>query len=80
MIVFEKIKWKNFLSTGQQGIEIDLNKDATGDVMITGAVGQVNTTNIADGAVTAAKLNSAVSLVLYNSSGVALKTLYGAGA
>jgi hypothetical protein len=54
--------------------------DATGDVMITGAVGQVNTTNIADGAVTAAKLNSAVSLVLYNSSGVALKTLYGAGA
>ena len=29
MIVFEKIKWKNFLSTGQQGIEIDLNKDAT---------------------------------------------------
>ena len=29
MIVFEKIKWKNFLSTGQQGIEIDLNKDET---------------------------------------------------
>ena len=29
MIVFEKIKWKNFLSTGQQGIEIDLNKDPT---------------------------------------------------
>lgn len=54
--------------------------DATGDVMITGAVGQVNTSNLADGAVTAAKLNSSVSLVLYNSSGVALKTLYGAGA
>ena len=29
MIVFEKIKWKNFLSTGQQGIEVELNKDNT---------------------------------------------------
>ena len=54
--------------------------DATGDVMITGATGQVGTTNLADGAVTAAKLNNSTSLVLYNSSGVALKTLYGAGA
>ena len=27
MIVFEKIRWKNFLSTGQQGIEVNLNKD-----------------------------------------------------
>ena len=29
MIVFEKIRWKNFLSTGQQGIEVSLNKDPT---------------------------------------------------
>ena len=29
MIVFENIKWKNFLSTGQQGIEVSLNKDPT---------------------------------------------------
>ena len=29
MIVFEKIKWKNFLSTGNQGIEVALNKDTT---------------------------------------------------
>ena len=29
MIVFENIKWKNFLSTGQQGIEVNLNKDPT---------------------------------------------------
>ena len=29
MIVFENIKWKNFLSTGQQGIEVELNKDNT---------------------------------------------------
>ena len=48
--------------------------------MLTGATGQVGTSNLADGSVTAAKLNSSVSLVLYNSSGVALKTLYGAGA
>ena len=54
--------------------------DAGGDVMLTGATGQVGTSNLADGSVTAAKLNSSVSLVLYNSSGVALKTLYGAGA
>ena len=54
--------------------------DAGGDVMLTGATGQVGTANVADGAITAAKLNSSVSLVLYNSSGVALKTLYGAGA
>ena len=54
--------------------------DAGGEVMLTGATGQVGTANVADGAITAAKLNSSVSLVLYNSSGVALKTLYGAGA
>ena len=27
MILFEKIRWKNFLSTGNQYIEITLNKD-----------------------------------------------------
>ena len=27
MILFEKIRWKNFLSTGNQYIEINLNKD-----------------------------------------------------
>jgi len=29
MIVFEKIRWKNFLSTGNQYTEITLNKDST---------------------------------------------------
>ena len=29
MIVFKKIKWKNFLSTGNQFINIDLNKSAS---------------------------------------------------
>jgi len=29
MIVFEKIRWKNFLSTGNKFTEIDLNKDQT---------------------------------------------------
>ena len=27
MILFEKIRWKNFLSTGNQYIEIDLKKN-----------------------------------------------------
>ena len=54
--------------------------DAGGDVMLTGATGQISNTNIADNTITSAKFNNAVSLVLYNSSGVALKTLYGAGA
>jgi len=53
--------------------------DAGGDIMLTGATGQVSNTNIADNTITSAKFNNAVSLVLYNSSGVALKTLYGAG-
>ena len=54
--------------------------DAGGDLMLTGGVGQVGNTNIADNTITSAKFNNAVSLVLYNSSGVALKTLFGAGA
>ena len=53
--------------------------DAGGDLMLTGGVGQVGNTNIADNTITSAKFNSAVSLILYNSSGVALKTLFGAG-
>ena len=54
--------------------------DATGTVLLTGSTGQVGTAMLTDGAVTSAKLNNVVSLVLYNSAGVALKTLYGAGA
>ena len=29
MIVFKKIRWKNFLSTGNQFIEVDLNQTQT---------------------------------------------------
>ena len=29
MIIFKKIKWKNFLSTGNTPIEVDLNKSQT---------------------------------------------------
>ena len=36
--------------------------------------------SIAAGGVTSTQLNSAVSLIIYNSAGTALKTLYGAGA
>ena len=36
-------------------------------------------TTIAAGVVNAAKLTSAVTLIIYNSAGTAVKTLYGAG-
>jgi len=37
MIIFEKLKFKNFLATGEQGIEIDLKNDPT--VLVTGKNG-----------------------------------------
>ena len=37
MIVFENIKWKNFLSTGDQWTEIDLNGNPS--TLIVGANG-----------------------------------------
>ena len=40
MIIFKKIKWKNFLSTGNQFIEVDLTKSNT--TLIIGKNGQVN--------------------------------------
>lgn len=40
---------------------------------------QVQTDMVADDAITRAKLASEVSLIIYNSAGTALKTLYGAG-
>ena len=40
---------------------------------------QVQTNMVADDAITRAKLANEVSLVVYNSGGSAVKTLYGAG-
>ena len=42
MIIFKKIRWKNFLSTGNQFIEIDLNKSQT--TLIIGANGSGKST------------------------------------
>ena len=53
--------------------------DAGGDVMLTGGVGQIGNSNIANNTITSAKFNNAVSLILYNSAGVAQKTIFGAG-
>ena len=40
MILFEKIRWKNFLSTGNQYIEISLNEDATTLIVGTNGAGK----------------------------------------
>ena len=40
MILFEKIRWKNFLSTGNQYIEVDLDKDSTTLIIGTNGAGK----------------------------------------
>ena len=40
MITFKKIKWKNFLSTGNTPIEINLNKSSTTLVVGTNGSGK----------------------------------------
>lgn len=50
---------------------------AAGSVSI--KTSSINTGDIANGAVNSGKLASVVSLIIYNSAGAAVKTLYGAG-
>ena len=40
MIIFEKIRWKNFLSTGNQYTEIELDKDSTTLIVGTNGAGK----------------------------------------
>jgi len=40
MILFEKIRWKNFLSTGNQYIEVELDKDSTTLIIGTNGAGK----------------------------------------
>ena len=40
MILFEKIRWKNFLSTGNQYIEVPLDKDSTTVIVGTNGAGK----------------------------------------
>ena len=40
MILFEKIRWKNFLSTGNQYTEINFNKSATTLIVGTNGAGK----------------------------------------
>ena len=49
----------------------------SGQISVT--AGSINTTQLTDDAVSRAKLKDEVGLVIYNSAGTALKTLYGAG-
>ena len=50
---------------------------SSGEISVT--AGSIDTTQLTDDAVSRAKLKDEVGLVIYNSSGTALKTLYGAG-
>ena len=50
---------------------------SSGEISVT--AGAINTTQLTDDAVSRAKLKDEVGLVIYNSAGTALKTLYGAG-
>ena len=54
--------------------------DETGTVITTGSTDAVTEAMMANDAIGSDELKSVVQLVIYNSSGVALKTLYGAGA
>tara|TARA_B100000378_G_scaffold266484_1_gene251834 strand:- start:213 stop:1115 length:903 start_codon:yes stop_codon:yes gene_type:complete len=54
--------------------------DAGGTVLLTGTTGSITGAMLSDDTITGNKFKSTVTLVLYNSSGVAQKTIYGAGA
>ena len=40
MILFEKIRWKNFLSTGNQYIDVKLNENSTNLIIGTNGAGK----------------------------------------
>ena len=54
--------------------------DAGGTVLLTGTTGSITGAMLSDDTITGNKFKSTVTLVLYNSAGVAQKTIYGAGA
>ena len=54
--------------------------DNSGTIITTGSIDAVPETMMANEAIGATELKSVVQLIIYNSSGVAQKTLYGAGA
>ena len=54
--------------------------DETGTIITTGSTDAVSETMMANDAIGSNELKSVVSLIIYNSSGTPLKTIYGAGA
>jgi len=54
--------------------------DEAGTLISTGSTDAVTEAMMADDAIGSAQLKSLVTLVLYNSSGTPVKTIYGAGA
>ena len=54
--------------------------DETGTIITTGSTDAVSETMVANDAIGSNELKSVVSLIIYNSSGTPLKTIYGAGA
>ena len=53
--------------------------DETGTVITSGSIDAVTENMMANDAIGSAELKSVVSLIIYNSSGVAAKTIFGAG-
>ena len=53
--------------------------DNTGTVITTGSIDAITETMIANDAIGSAELKNVQTLVIYNSAGVAVKTIYGAG-
>ena len=53
--------------------------DETGTIISTGSIDAITETMMANDSISSAELKSVVSLIIYNSSGVAAKTIFGAG-
>lgn len=73
---------RNITLTG--AVSGSVSFDGSGNVSMTtsfagGGSGGIGTANLDDDAVSRAKLKDEVELIIYNSSGTAVKTLYGAG-
>jgi hypothetical protein len=66
-------------TTLQTARDIALSGDVTGSASFNGSANISITATVANDAITRAKLASEVELIIYNSAGSAIKTLYGAG-
>ena len=73
------VPWTDNNTTYSAGNGISLSGTTFSVAAGTGLTQDASGLSISAGGVTSTQLNSAVSLIIYNSAGTALKTLYGAG-